>query len=111
MSWEELDDIPSDIEDEAQVIPDKDKQILSAVFNTPEGVQALSIIRRWVSKSNMPNPEWCADGAMMAQLMFLAEGEKNLYRRIRACVAKPVLVESTPAAKPKSKPKTKRGKK
>jgi len=106
MSWEELDDIPSEIEEEADATPSKDKQVLSAVFNTPEGQRALAIIRQWVSKSNMPAPEYCADGMMLSQLMCLNEGEKNLYRRIRACIAKPMVVEPNPPKKP-----TKRGKK
>jgi hypothetical protein len=91
MSWDELENIGEQAESETAALPTRDKQIISAVFNTPDGQEALKILYGWtIGKPNMPAPDACSDGAMLAQLMCVREGENNLFRRIRACVAEPV---------------------
>lgn len=90
MSWEEIDELTSEEQAAAEEVPARDKQILSAVFNTEHGPEALRILQSWtVNRPSFPSPDSCADGVMVSQLMCIREGENNLYRRIRACVAKP----------------------
>lgn len=91
MTWDDLDS--SNISDEEKNYEEqvtRERQVLSAVFNTDAGKEALHILQKWtVDRPCFPSPETCADGVVVSQLMCIREGENNLFRRVKACVAKP----------------------
>ena len=100
MSWEELESIMGDESEDLAL--NRDKEVISALFNGDNGREALRIIQSWtVDRPMFPAPEACGDGIIASQLMCIREGENNLFRRIRACVADPVVASNQPAAKDK----------